>query len=216
LECAELYKDRRDPYGLRWGTRVLGDHDLRIKYNGQHVDPQAIDWGRVDIRKLHFYQPPSPKNVLGRVKFMFPNKHSVYMHDTNEKHYFKNTVRAESHGCMRVQNPDELAAIILKYDRSWSADKTQHAFNTAYDKRVVLNNAVPVYITYFTLWVNDDGSITTYGDLYGHDRRMSTALLKTGRDYAETKPPAASPAKERQAVQRTNRKHGTRFANTAH
>ncbi|MEM7397631.1 MAG: L,D-transpeptidase family protein, partial [Pseudomonadota bacterium] len=156
-------------HGRRWDTRVLVEHDLRIKYKGQHVNPQAIDWSRVDIRRLHFYQPPSRKNVLGRVKFMFPNKHSVYMHDTNEKHYFKNTVRAESHGCMRVQNPNELAAILLKHDRSWSSDKTQHAFDTAYDKRVTLNNAVPVYITYFTLWVNDDGSITTYGDLYGHD-----------------------------------------------
>ncbi|MEM7399357.1 MAG: hypothetical protein AAF354_10485, partial [Pseudomonadota bacterium] len=124
--------------------------------------------------------------------------------------------RAESHGCMRVQNPNELAAILLKHDRSWSADKTQHAFDTAYDKRVTLNNAVPVYITYFTLRVNDDGSITTYGDLYGHDRRMSTALLKNGRDYAAVKRSTVSPKKERQAAHRSHRKNGTRFANTAH
>ncbi|BAQ18518.1 L,D-transpeptidase family protein [Methyloceanibacter caenitepidi] len=202
-------------YGRRWDTRVLQQHELRIKYNGQEIDPQAIDWGRVDVRKLHFYQPPSPKNVLGRVKFVFPNKHDVYMHDTQDKHFFNKSVRAESHGCMRVQNPDEFAAVLLKYDRNWGADKTQHAFNTGYDKRVALNNDIPVYITYFTLWVNDDGSVTTYGDLYGHDRRMSAALLKNGRDYAAVKRPAATAENERQ-TEMAPRRDGTRFARTGY
>lgn len=171
-------------YGTRWDTRVLQQHELRIKYNGQEIDPQTIDWARVDIRKLHFYQPPSPNNVLGRVKFVFPNKHDVYMHDTPQKHFFNRSVRAESHGCMRVQDPDMFAAVLLKHDRNWSAEKTQTAFDTSYDKHVPLNTPIPVYITYFTMWVNDDGSITTYGDLYGHDRRMSAALFKKGRGYA--------------------------------
>ncbi|ODR96555.1 hypothetical protein AUC70_14885 [Methyloceanibacter stevinii] len=202
-------------YGRRWDTRVLAQHELRIKYNGQEIDPQSIDWSRVDIRKLHFYQPPSPTNVLGRVKFVFPNKHDVYMHDTQEKHYFNKTVRAESHGCMRVQNPDEFAAVLLKYDRNWSAEKTRDAFNTGYDKHVPLNNAIPVYVTYFTLWVNEDGSIKTYGDLYGHDRRMRTALLKNGRDYAAVKRPAETAKKERQAEMAPKRA-GTRFARTGY
>jgi murein L,D-transpeptidase YcbB/YkuD len=202
-------------YGRRWDTRVLQQHELRIKYNGQEIDPQAIDWGRVDIRKLHFYQPPSPKNVLGRVKFVFPNKHDVYMHDTQDKHFFNKSVRAESHGCMRVQNPDEFAAVLLKYDRNWGPDKTQHAFNTGYDKRVALNNDIPVYITYFTLWVNDDGSVTTYGDLYGHDRRMSTALLKNGRDYAAVKRPA-EPSKNQRQAQMSPGGTGARFARTGY
>lgn len=202
-------------YGRRWDTRVLAQHELRIKYNGQEIDPQTIDWGRVDVRQLHFYQPPSPKNVLGRVKFVFPNKHDVYMHDTQEKHFFNKTVRAESHGCMRVQNPDEFAAVLLKYDRNWSTEKTQAAFNTGYDKHVPLNNAVPVYITYFTVWVNDDGSVTTYGDLYGHDRRMSTALLDNGRNYAAVERPADASKKERQADV-SPRRASTRFARTGY
>ena len=176
-------------YGTRWDTRVLQQHELRIKYNGQDIDPQAIDWGRVDIRKLHFYQPPSPNNVLGRVKFVFPNKHDVYMHDTPQKHFFNRSVRAESHGCMRVQDPDMFAAVLLKHDRNWSSAKTQTAFDTGYDQQVALNDPIPVYITYFTLWVNDDGSITTYGDIYGHDRRMSAALFKKGQGYAASDHP---------------------------
>ncbi|HML93638.1 L,D-transpeptidase family protein [Methyloceanibacter sp.] len=184
-------------YGTRWDTRVLQQHELRIKYNGQDIDPQAIDWSRVDVRKLHFYQPPSPNNVLGRVKFVFPNKHDVYMHDTPQKHFFNRSVRAESHGCMRVQDPDIFAAVLLKHDRNWSTASTRTAFDTAYDKHVPLNDPIPVYVTYFTLWVNDDGSITSYGDIYGHDRRMSAAMFKKGQGYAASdRPVTASPARQ--------------------
>jgi L,D-transpeptidase YcbB len=171
--------------GGGWNTTVFQRHDLRIKYGGREVDPASLDWNRVDIRQLHLYQPPGPRNVLGRVKFVFPNKHDVYMHDTPQKHLFANAVRAESHGCMRVQNPDQLAAVILQHDKGWSSARTVSAFQTGYDQHVGLNRHVPVYITYFTLWVNDDGSIRTFGDLYGHDRRMAGALLRENTAYAE-------------------------------
>jgi L,D-transpeptidase YcbB len=171
--------------GGGWNTTVFQRHDLRIKYGGREVDPASLDWNRVDIRQLHLYQPPGPRNVLGRVKFVFPNKHDVYMHDTPQKHLFANAVRAESHGCMRVQNPDQLAAVILQHDKGWSSARTVSAFQTGYDQHVGLNRHVPVYITYFTLWVNDDGSVRTFGDLYGHDRRMAGALLRENTAYAE-------------------------------
>jgi murein L,D-transpeptidase YcbB/YkuD len=171
-------------FGGRWNTAVFQRHDLRIKYGGREVDPDSLDWSRVDIRQLHLYQPPGPRNVLGRVKFMFPNKHDIYMHDTPQKNLFAQRIRAESHGCIRVQNPDRLAAVILKHDKNWSEARTLSAFHTGYDQHVGLSRHVPVYITYFTLRVNDDGSITTFGDLYGHDRRMSAALLGR-RAYAE-------------------------------
>jgi murein L,D-transpeptidase YcbB/YkuD len=172
-------------FGGGWNTTVFQRHDLRIKYGGREVDPASLDWNRVDIRKLHLYQPPGPRNVLGRVKFVFPNKHDVYMHDTPQKHLFANQVRAESHGCMRVQNPDQLAWVILKNDKNWSEARTLSAFKTGYNQHVGLSRHVPVYVTYFTLRVNEDGSITTFGDLYGHDRRMSTALLKGRTSYAQ-------------------------------
>lgn len=163
--------------GSGWNTSVFQRHDLRIKYGGREVDPASLDWNRVDIRNLHLYQPPGPRNVLGKVKFVFPNKHAVYMHDTPQKHLFTNRVRAESHGCMRVQNPDQLAAIILKHDQNWSRARTASAMNNSYDKHVRLRRTVPVHITYFTLRVNEDGSVTTFRDLYGHDRRMAAALF---------------------------------------
>ncbi|HZJ13149.1 MAG TPA: L,D-transpeptidase family protein [Methyloceanibacter sp.] len=162
--------------GGGWNTSVFQRHGLRIRYGGREVDPGSIDWNRVDIRSLELFQPPGPGNVLGKVKFVFPNKHDVYMHDTPQKHLFANQVRAESHGCMRVQNPDQLAAIIMKHDQGWSQARTFSALDTGYDQQIPLHQKVPVYITYFTLKVNADGSTSSYGDLYGHDARMAAAL----------------------------------------
>jgi murein L,D-transpeptidase YcbB/YkuD len=162
--------------GGGWNTAVFQRHNLRIRYAGRELDPGAIDWNRVDIRTLELFQPPGPGNVLGRVKFVFPNKHDVYMHDTPQKFLFANPVRAESHGCMRVQNPDQLAAVLLKRDQNWSQARTLSAIENGYDQHVALRQKIPVYITYFTLKINDDGSISTYGDLYGHDSRMAAAL----------------------------------------
>ncbi len=162
--------------GGGWNTQVLNRYGLRVRQAGREIDPRALDWNRVDIRSLELYQPPGPRNVLGQVKFMFPNKHDVYMHDTNQKHLFARGARAESHGCMRVQNPDQLAAIILGNDQGWSRARTVSAMNDSYDRQVALRQTIPVHITYFTAKVNDDGSVTTFGDLYGHDARMASAL----------------------------------------
>jgi murein L,D-transpeptidase YcbB/YkuD len=171
-----------------WSTSVFQRHGLRIRYGGRVVDPGTIDWDRVDIRNLEIFQPPGPDNVLGRVKFVFPNKHDVYMHDTTQKDLFAKPIRAESHGCVRVENPDELAAIVLNYDRGWSAARVASAIENGYDQHVALNRKIPVHITYFTVWVNDDGSMSTFDDLYGHDARMAAALFgeSVGFEYPKS------------------------------
>jgi murein L,D-transpeptidase YcbB/YkuD len=164
-----------------YDTSVLQRHGLRLKIGGRIIDPDTVDWSRYDLRNFDLVQPPGPGNVLGRVKFLFPNTHDVYMHDTTQKHLFANTVRAESHGCMRVQNPDRLAEVILAHDKGWSGAQVQSAFDAGGDHHVMLDNKIPVYITYFTIRVNDDGSFSTFNDLYGHDGRMAAAL--DGRGY---------------------------------
>jgi murein L,D-transpeptidase YcbB/YkuD len=171
-------------FGGGWDTSVLARHNLRIRgANGREIDPNSIDWGRVDIRNYELFQPPGPDNVLGTVKFVFPNKHDVYMHDTTQKNLFAQTVRAESHGCMRVQNPQALALLLLHHDQGWTQAKIDSAIATSEDNHVALQHQIPVYITYFTLKVNDDGSISRFNDIYGHDARMAAAL--SGKEYYE-------------------------------
>ena len=162
--------------GGGWNTGVLERHGLRIKVGGREVDPSQLDWNSIDIRTLNVYQPPGPGNVLGVVKFLFPNKHDVYMHDTPQKFLFARPVRAESHGCMRVQDPDQLALTLLKKDQGWSAGRVASAIKTGYDQAIPLRQKIPVHVTYFTLRANEDGSFTTFSDLYGHDARMAAAL----------------------------------------
>jgi murein L,D-transpeptidase YcbB/YkuD len=164
-------------FGGGWDTSVLANHNLHLSRGGHEVDPASIDWGRTDIRSLDIYQPPGPDNVLGVVKFVFPNKHDVYMHDTTQKFLFAKPIRAESHGCMRVQNPEQLAALLLKHDQGWSQGRVDSAIAGGADQHVKLEQTIPVYITYFTAWANEDGSLATFGDIYGHDARMAAALF---------------------------------------
>jgi L,D-transpeptidase YcbB len=168
-------------FGGGWDTSILQRHGLRIKHGDRIIDPDQIDWSRNDLRNFDLVQPPGPNNVLGRVKFLFPNSHDVYMHDTTQKFLFAQPVRAESHGCMRVQNPDQLAEIVLAHDKGWSPARVESTFDAGDDKHVKLDHKIPVYITYFTLRVNDDGSISTFRDVYGHDARMTAAL--NGQSY---------------------------------
>ena len=146
--------------------------------------------------------------MLGVVKFLFPNKHDVYMHDTTQKNLFAKTIRAESHGCMRVQNPEQLATILLQQDQGWSAQKVASAIGATPDYQVPLRQKIPVYITYFTLKVNDDGSTATIRDLYGHDARMAAVMFGEPmpfdvdtpivEDFSEPAPVASRPMRVQQ------------------
>ncbi|MBM3544667.1 MAG: hypothetical protein FJX44_09220 [Alphaproteobacteria bacterium] len=164
-------------FGGGWDTSVLRRHGLRIRgYNGREIDPDSVDWSRVDVRTLELYQPPGPGNVLGAMKFVFPNKHDIYMHDTTQKHLFTNAVRSESHGCVRVQNPEQFAFLLLNHDQGWTKGHVASAINGRDDNHIVLQNKIPVHIVYFTVRVNEDGSLSTFRDLYRHDARIIGAL----------------------------------------
>ena len=177
--------------GGGYDASVFERNGLRVAIGTKEVDPFALDWSRIDIRSLNIYQPPGPTNVLGTVKFLFPNRHDVYMHDTTQKALFAKSVRAESHGCMRVQNPDQLAAVLLKEDQGWSSGQVEQAIQTSEDQHISLKEKIPVYVNYFTLWVNDDGSISTFADIYGHDARMAAALFGEQVPFEQRQPEIA-------------------------
>jgi len=179
-------------FGGGWDTSVLRRHNLRIRgHSGRDIDPDSVDWSRVDVRTLELYQPPGPGNVLGTMKFVFPNKHDIYMHDTTQKHLFANAVRSESHGCVRVQNPDRFAQLLLKRDQGWSPANVTAAVQGRDDNHIALQQKVPVHMSYFTVTVDEDGSLSTFRDLYGHDARMIAALNGSPMAYEQLAPEIA-------------------------
>ena len=156
---------------------MFWSNGLKIKKGNTPVDPRSVDWYSANQKLYTFYQPPGDQNVLGQVKFLFPNKHAVYFHDTPSKHLFRNSERAFSHGCIRVRNPVRLAELVLEHDKGWSAEKVRELLESGpEDNRVALDNPIPVHVTYFTVTQDENGKLRSLRDVYGHARRISLAL----------------------------------------
>ncbi len=149
---------------------------LRASINGHPIDPNSVDWSSVDIRRYQFVQGAGGKNVLGVVKFRFPNKHDVYMHDTPDRHLFGSAPRAFSHGCMRTQNPIHLAEVLLAHDKGYSPAEVHEMVASGATTEVKLTNQIPVHVAYFTADVDEKGQVRYYPDLYGLDSRVASAL----------------------------------------
>ena len=192
---------------FNWGgseaPAVLRRHNLKVSYNGRPVDASKVDWSTADIRQYQFIQPPSASNVLGVVKFRFPNKHDVYMHDTPERSLFSRADKAFSHGCMRVHNPQKLAEVLLAEDQNWTPAQVRSAIAGSATQDVTLAKRIPVHVTYFTAIVEDDGKLRTFGDIYGHDSHIASALEgKSVKLIAQTDPAVKA---EREVQKRATR-----------
>jgi murein L,D-transpeptidase YcbB/YkuD len=122
-------------------------------------------------------QRPGKKNALGKVKFVFPNSHIIYMHDTPSKSLFGLEQRAFSHGCIRVARPRDLAILVLENDPNWSIEKIDAAMNRGVEKAYNLKTKIPVYIGYFTAWVDREGQVNFYDDIYSHDVNLAELLF---------------------------------------
>lgn len=205
--------------GLRAGANPIEKQGLAIARNGRQVSAWDIDWETADIRQYHIYQPPGDRNVLGVVKFLFPNKHSVYLHDTPSKSLFNEKVRLFSHGCMRVRNPVALAEVIMREDKGWDKAQVDELVSSGpEDNSISLNKPLPVHVTYFTAWVDDAGELKTFGDVYGHEKRIVLGLegrwneIEKNRDHLlppEDVPVASAAGDddwyEQRAIRRANR-----------
>ena len=180
---------------------VLSRQNLRIALRGRDIDPGTVDWGRADMRKYHVYQPPGGGNALGIVKFLFPNKHDVYLHDTPSKGLFESHTRAYSHGCIRVRHPLKLAEVLLGEDQGWSSSRVaMTAQRGPQDNQVNLHAKMPVHLTYFTMWVDDDGRVRTFSDVYDHEHRIAYGLAgKPHLIRREPEPPPPAVVQVRRA-----------------
>ena len=184
------------------GGGMMRQYGLQLETkDGKPLDWHTIDWTNTDIRNYEVTQPPGPKSVLGHVKFSFPSQHTIYMHDTPDKWMFRAAQRTLSHGCLRVQKPMELAEIILKEDKGWDSAKIAELDRSGpLNNEVPIEKEIPIHLVYFTAWVDDDGKLKTFRDVYGHEKRITQALdgewdkINKGRDHLAPVEPEFDPA----------------------
>jgi murein L,D-transpeptidase YcbB/YkuD len=169
---------------LRKNKNHLVDRHVRLFSSWQEdaveLDSTAIDWHNVSRSQIAGYklrQDPGPWNALGKIKFVFPNKYAVYMHDTPAHNLFNRTQRDFSHGCIRVSDVLSLAIFLLKDQRDGrSAEEIEEIYNQDQRRVIRLSEPVPVHITYQTAWVDKSGTIRFNRDLYGRDTKLQEAL----------------------------------------
>ncbi len=150
--------------------------------NGNAVDRSTIDFTTLTPASFSYglKQPPGPGNALGRVKFMFPNRYNIYLHDTPQRSLFGREVRAFSHGCIRLNDPLEFAYVLLARQTSDPAGAFARIYNTGQETQLALEKPIPVHIDYRTAIVGSDGTIGFRRDVYGRDGKIWDALMRAG------------------------------------
>jgi murein L,D-transpeptidase YcbB/YkuD len=146
-------------------------------YNGNRVSPTAINWSRYSRNVPYsIRQRPGGRNALGRVKFMFPNDYFVYLHDTPNKSLFNKDIKTFSSGCIRVENPFELAELLLNDKEKWNKKKIKKAINKRKTRTVFLDEPVPIMILYWTASADNEGNVYFMNDIYGRDKAILNLL----------------------------------------
>jgi murein L,D-transpeptidase YcbB/YkuD len=153
----------------------LDSQNMEMLYGGKVVNASAIDWTQTNINQFHVRQKPGRGNALGQIKFLFPNEHDVYLHDTPSKSLFARSFRAYSHGCVRVENPMEFADALLRLEPELTVSTLEASFGDK-ERWFNLTNHIPVHLSYFTLRVDEDGTIRSYGDVYGANKKLIELL----------------------------------------
>ena len=143
-----------------------------LRKNANYLKKHNMEWNGNSIR-----QKPGANNSLGLVKFLFPNSHSIYLHDSPAKSLFNETNRAFSHGCIRVAEAQKLATYLLRNDSSWNEEKIIEAMNAGKEQSVTLKTQIPVFIAYFTTWVGRDGLINFRKDIYDRDKNLLNMII---------------------------------------
>ena len=167
---------------IRKDPGYLADNNIRIfanwEENARELNPESIDWAAITKKRFVFKlrQDPANSNALGRVKFVFPNAFSIYLHDTPARNLFNLTQRTLSSGCVRIEKPMELAEYLLQDNPKWSLGKLTAAVNCKKNRVIFMTDPIKIHILYWTAWVDNDGMINFRDDIYGRDRQLMLAL----------------------------------------
>ena len=165
---------KNDNYIAQQGIKVFKDWSK----GAPEIDPETVDWKKFKRQNFTYKlrQDPGLRNALGRIKFIFPNKFAVYLHDTPKRSDFKETHRNFSSGCIRTEKPVDLARYLLQDDHQWSRDKLLEIIETGETQVIELQRPITVHLQYWTAWVDEYGRLNFRDDIYDRDRPLDQAL----------------------------------------
>jgi murein L,D-transpeptidase YcbB/YkuD len=157
-----------------------------VNGKAQTLDPDKVDWNQAAESDIQLRQRPGTDNALGFVKFVFPNRHNVYFHDTPNDNLFDKLTRDLSHGCVRLEKPVDLARFVLRDQSEWTPERIEEAMHSGKEKHVALKEPIGVHIVYFTAWSGDKGNVEYFDDVYGYDQKQQELTA------AAAQPPATA------------------------
>jgi len=164
---------------LKKNPGYLSNNNMELVQNGQVVDPYSVYWSDYSGNiPYEIRQKPGDDNSLGKIKFLFPNGFNIYLHDTPAKSLFGLTKRSFSHGCIRVEYPKSLAFYLLRNDRKWPQEKIENVLDSDVSTGITISPKVPVYITYFTAWVDPKGNLNFRNDIYNLDGKLAREVFE--------------------------------------
>ncbi len=146
------------------------------RFTGEELVAEEVDWESVSAQDIRIRQPSGRGNALGKIKFVLPDSDAIYLHDTAKPYLFKRAERALSSGCVRVEKPKALARYVMQQQSSSVLSKLDRWYDGRDNRHISMQSPVPVYTTYLTAWVNDEGRPEFYKDVYGKDAALRTAL----------------------------------------
>ncbi len=164
-----------DPY-------ALSKRGIELRVNGRSIDPGKVDWsteGARNLSKVRMIQAPGDDNPLGKVRVIMENPYNIYLHDTNHRDLFVKRERALSSGCIRVSEPEKLADFILKHNDGMDFDVMTKMINSGRMRDIPVPESIPVYITYQTIWLDEEGRLVYGQDVYGQDKKLGEMLEKS-------------------------------------
>ncbi|MFM9989198.1 murein L,D-transpeptidase [Flavobacterium sp.] len=164
---------------LKRNANYLSRNNMEVVSNtGKVINASTINWHKYS-KNVPFIirQKPGDNNSLGKMKFLFPNSFSIYLHDTPSKELFNQNKRDFSHGCIRVENPKKLAFYLLKNDKNWSQEKVDEVLKTKKETGIPVKPNMPVYIAYFTAWVDSNGNLNFRKDIYNLDDELAKEIF---------------------------------------
>lgn len=163
---------------IKKNPNYLENNNMEVLSGDKIVNTSNINWDKYK-KTVPFIirQKPGKGNALGRMKFLFPNNFNIYLHDTPSKGLFNESKRAFSHGCIRVENPNKLLLYLLRNDKTWNQEKVDAVLETDKEFGIIIKPTIPVYIVYFTSWVDNNGQLNFRDDIYNLDNQLANEIF---------------------------------------